>query len=149
MKINHPCIIVPGGLNVDFAGLGVDRLLGQGELTLGGTLKIGPGGKARNMAQMAATYLGSGRVAMIGRTSRDPYGLWRVPIDSLEDAGVDTSHIKILDFEEAGHTYPGVALIPVDKKGKNQIYVLPGSNEDFCAADVDDAEELFKGESGQ
>ena len=146
MKKANPLIIVPGGLNVDLVGLGVDRLLGQGELTLGGILRIGPGGKARNMAQMAAAYLGPDWVAMIGRTSRDPFGLWKVPIDSLEDAGVDTAFIKILDLEESEGKYPGVALIPVDKTGKNQIYVLPGSNADFCASDVDDAGSLFEGE---
>ncbi|MBU1339718.1 MAG: ribokinase [Acidobacteria bacterium] len=146
MKQVQPSIIVPGGLNIDLIGLGVDRLLGEGEQTLGGILRIGPGGKARNMAQMAAAYLGPGRVAMIGRTSRDPFGLWRVPVRSLEAAGVDTSFIKILDFEESGRKYPGVALIPVDKKGKNQIYVLPGSNADFCVGDVDGAGSLFEGD---
>jgi sugar/nucleoside kinase (ribokinase family) len=45
-------IIVPGGLNTDIVGMGVEKLLAPGELALGGKLKIGPGGKARNMAQM-------------------------------------------------------------------------------------------------
>jgi ribokinase len=142
--MEKPLVIVPGGLNTDIIGLGVDRLLAPGELTLGGELRIGPGGKARNMAQMAAAYLGKDTVAMIGRSSRDPFGLWEVPLRALEEAGVDTSHVKVLDFAEAGHTYPGIALIPVDKAGKNQIYVLPGVNADFCAADVDAAESLFK-----
>jgi ribokinase len=146
MKKEKHLVIVPGGLNIDMVGLGVDRIIGPGELTLGGTLKIGPGGKARNMAQMAAAYLGPGRVAMIGRTSKDPYGLWKIPVRSLDDAGVDTRYIRISSFEEAGSKYPGVALIPVDKKGKNQIYVLPGVNQDFCKQDVDVARVLFEGE---
>ncbi|MDH5467592.1 MAG: ribokinase [Candidatus Aminicenantes bacterium] len=137
-------IIVPGGLNTDIIGLGVKKLLAPGELTLGGELRIGPGGKARNMAQMAATYLGEGKVAMIGRSSRDPFGLWRIPIQFLDEAGVDTTHIKILDFEESGRKYPGIALIPVDEQGNNQIYVLPGVNEDFSSEDVDEAQELFE-----
>ena len=87
-------IIVPGGLNTDLIGLGVDHLLGPGELTLGGSFHIGPGGKARNMAQMAATWLGSDTVAMIGKTVRDPYGLWRVPVDALVEAGVNTDYIR-------------------------------------------------------
>jgi hypothetical protein len=41
-------VIVPGGLNTDIVGLGVDRLISAGELTLGGKLMIGPGGKARS-----------------------------------------------------------------------------------------------------
>ncbi len=139
-------IIVPGGLNTDIIGLGVEKLLAPGELTLGGKLKVGPGGKARNMAQMAAAYLGDGKVAMIGLTCKDPFGLWKMPVQSLKKAGVDTTFIKILGYEESGQKYPGIALIPVDKEGRNQIYVLPGVNEDFNVQDIDDADELFKNE---
>lgn len=142
-------IIVPGGLNTDIVGLGVKKLLAPGELTLGGELRIGPGGKARNMAQMAAAYLGEGKVAMIGRSCRDPFGLWKIPIQHLEKAGVDTAHIKVLDFEESGRKYPGIALIPVDEKGNNQIYVLPGVNDDFSSSDVDEAQELFENTGAQ
>jgi ribokinase len=141
-------VIVPGGLNTDIIGLGVSRILSASELTLGGELKIGPGGKARNMAQMAAAYLGKGTVAMIGRSSRDPFGFWKLPIQSLKAAGVDTSAIKIFDFKEAGNKFPGIALIPVDINGRNQIYVLPGVNNDFCQQDLDDAAVLFKNLTG-
>lgn len=137
-------IVVPGGLNTDIIGLGVEKLLGAGELTLGGELKIGPGGKARNMAQMAAAFLGKGKVAMIGRSSQDAFGLWKIPLRSLENAGVDTRHVKVLNFEDAGKKFPGIALIPVDRNGQNQIYVLPGVNADFCPADIDDAAALFR-----
>lgn len=137
-------IIIPGGLNTDIIGLGVEELLHAGELTLGGSLKIGPGGKARNMVQMAAAYLGENKVAMIGRSCKDPFGLWKIPIQSLLDAGVDIRFVKILAFEKANPKYPGVALIPVDKNGKNQIYVLPGVNADFCIQDVEAAERLFQ-----
>ena len=142
--MTKPLVIVPGGMNTDIIGLGVERILSPGELTLGGQLRVGPGGKARNMAQMAAAYLGPGTVAMIGRTSQDPFGLWQVPLHALEAAGVDTTHIKTLEFEEAGCRYPGIALIPVDSRGRNQIYVLPGVNADFSAGDVDAAEALFQ-----
>jgi ribokinase len=98
------------------------------------------------MAQMAAAYLGDGTVAMIGRSSKDPFGLWKIPMQSLNDAGVDTTFIKILSFEDAGQKYPGIALIPVDEKGRNQIYVLPGVNEEFCTQDVEEARELFENE---
>ncbi|MFO7981125.1 MAG: ribokinase [Candidatus Aminicenantes bacterium] len=139
----HHLIIVPGGLNTDIIGLGVKKIIGQGELTLGGRLKIGPGGKARNMAQMAASYLGKGKVAMIGKTSQDPYGLWKIPLNSLRKAGVDTTYVKVLSFEESGQKFPGVALIPVNKKGENQIYVLPGANADFTPRDIKEAQDLF------
>lgn len=144
-KRNH-LVIVPGGLNVDIIGLGVDKIIGEGELTLGGELKIGPGGKARNMAQMSAVYLGAGKVAMVGCTSQDPFGLWKIPLQSLKDAGVSTRFVKVLSFEEAERKFPGVALIPVDKEGRNQIYVLPGVNEDLDKKVIDEAQELFGGE---
>ncbi|MCK4579636.1 MAG: bifunctional hydroxymethylpyrimidine kinase/phosphomethylpyrimidine kinase, partial [Candidatus Marinimicrobia bacterium] len=123
-------------------------MLEPGELAFGGKLIIGPGGKARNMAQMAAVYLGPGKVAMIGRTSRDPYGLWKAPIQALMKAAVDTTYVRELSFEEAGGKFPGIALIPVDKVGQNQIYVLPGVNEDFSVADIDAADQLFHNTSG-
>jgi len=146
--MTDPLIIVPGGMNTDIVALGVDRILGAGELTLGGKIYIGPGGKSRNMAQMAAAYLGPGSVAMIGRSSRDPFGLYSVPLKALEEAGVDMTHVRVLDLEESSGKYPGIALIPVDKKGENQIYVLPGVNADFGREDIDQAFELFKNPQG-
>ncbi len=137
-------IIVPGGLNTDIIGMGVDRITGSGELTLGGSLKIGPGGKARNMAQMAGTLLGEEAVAMMGKTVRDPFGLWKVPMDSLESSGVNIDYIDIKEFDQSDPIYPGIALIPVDKQGNNQIYVLPGISSDFSPDDVFSCRHLFE-----
>lgn len=137
-------IIVPGGLNTDIIGYGVEKIIAAGELSLGGELRVGPGGKARNMAQMAAVFLGKGKVAMIGRSSKDPFGFWRIPIRSLNEAGVDTTYVKMLEFKDAGGKYPGIAMIPVDRQGHNQIYVLPGVNEDFSYQDIDSADILFE-----
>ena len=117
-------------------------MLSPGELTLGGKLNIGLGGKSRNMAQMIAAFLGKNKVAMIGRTSKNPLGLWEFPLQSLIDSGVDTTYVKILSFDDSGHKYPGIALIPIDKNGKNEIYVLPGVNEDFSCKDIDGADIL-------
>ena len=50
-------------------------------------LVIVPGGKESNIAQMVAAYLDKDTVAMIGRSSRDPFGLWEVPLRALEEAG--------------------------------------------------------------
>lgn len=136
-------IIVPGGLNTDIIGVSVPKIVGKGELAFGGQVKIGPGGKSRNIAEMIAAFIGPEQVAMIGRTSRDPYNLWRPPMDALEKVGVNTEYVKVMDYEECGK-YPGIALIPIDPEGNNQIYVLPGVNYDFCPQDIDDAEALFK-----
>ncbi|MDD5686979.1 MAG: PfkB family carbohydrate kinase [Elusimicrobia bacterium] len=135
-------VMVLGGLNTDIIGLGIKELLKPGELTLGGNFVVGPGGKSRNIAQMVAALLGKNKVAMVGKTSKDPFNLWRLPVDALIKAGVNTEFIKILKFDET-RKYPGIALIPVNTKGQNQIYVLPGINDDFLAKDIDDAELLF------
>jgi len=134
--------VVPGGLNTDIIGAGVPEIIDQGELSLGGKLNIGPGGKSANIARMAAVLTGPNRVAMIGRTARDPFGLWKAPIDALQKSGVNTDFVKIMNFEESG-IYPGIALIPVDKEGNNQIYVLPGENENFSPLDLKAAGPLF------
>ncbi|MDD3718171.1 MAG: PfkB family carbohydrate kinase [Actinomycetota bacterium] len=140
-------LVVAGGLNTDIVALGVDRLLSAGELTRSGRLLIGPGGKSCNLARMAAALMGPGRVAMMGKTSRDPYGLWRVPVRALEDDGVDTRFVNIEDFEVA-REFPGIALIPVNRDGENQIYSLPGINDAFSPRDVDGASTLFDADSG-
>ncbi len=118
-------LIVAGNMNTDIVALGVDRLLAPGEQTRSGRLLIGPGGKACNMARMAAALMGPGKVAMLAKTTRDPYGLWKVPMKALEDTGVDTRFIKIEEYGAEGE-YPGIALIAVDGRGEHQIYSVPG-----------------------
>lgn len=142
MTLNQLSAVVVGGIGTDIAGLRLNRLVGPGELELGGELRVGAGGKSRNIAQMMATLLGPDRVAMVGKTSRDPFQLWKVPVDALHNAGVNVGFIKILDFETSGK-YPQVALIAVDKQGNNQIYVLPGINEDFSPYDVEESQPAF------
>lgn len=136
-------VAVFGGLNTDLIASKVKRLLGRGDQTSGKELKIGPGGKSGNIARMIAVQLGPNKVAFVGKTSKDPFGLWKVPLKALTQAGVSTKYIKQLDFVTA-KKYPGVAMIPVDVQGDNQVYVLPGINEDFSPADVESAETLFE-----
>ncbi len=123
--------VVAGSLNTDLIAVGVDKLLHEGELSFGGEFKIGPGGKSRNIAQMIATLVGPGSVAMIGRTAKDPNNLWQCPVDALTAAGVNTEYITV---SPAGN--PGVAFIPVTKQGQQQIYVMPGENMNFSTDDI-------------
>lgn len=139
--------IVAGGLNTDLIASGVPALVGPGELALGGKLQVRAGGKSRNVANLLAAYLGGDRVAMLGRTCRDAFGLWKPPMDALHAAGVDTSHVTVVDAAHDG-AFPGVALIPVTSSGRNQIYVVPGANADFSPADVDTAAALFARAAG-
>lgn len=136
-----PSILVAGGLNTDIIGLGVPRIVGSGELAMGGTLKIAAGGKSRNIAQMMANLTPEGSVGMIGRTNKDAMNLWKVPYDALVESGVNVTHVQIGDDPSK---MPGVALIPVDTSGKNQIYVLPGVNAEFSAADIAAADDAFR-----
>ncbi len=135
-------LVVAGSMNADITALGVDRLLSPGEQTRSGRLLIGPGGKACNLARMAAAWLGAGKVAMLARTTRDPYGLWKVPLQALEDAGVETAFVKIEEHRREGE-YPGVALIAVDGRGEHQIYSVPGVSAAISPRDIDDAAALF------
>ena len=135
--------IVIGSLNTDIIAAGVDKLLGPGELTFGGNARIGPGGKSRNIAQMIAAYSGKGKVALLGKTVKDPFNLWSVPYTSLQKAGVNTDFVAVESYQRTGKL-PGLALIPVDKNGNNQLYVLPGINNDFRPHDLDACSALFE-----
>ena len=136
-------IIVIGGLNTDIVALGAKKLLKSGEHTYADKLHIGAGGKSRNIAQMIAALSIKKNVAMMGKSSKDPFGLWKFPIDSLKEAGVNIEYVTIASFEETKQ-FPGIALIPVDKQGRNQIYVLPGINNEFLSKDIDNASNLFQ-----
>lgn len=135
--------IVIGSLNTDLVATGIKQFPKPGEHVYGKELLIGPGGKSRNIADMLANLAPKGSVAMVGRTVKDPYGLWRQPIDALAKVGVNTDYVNVLDYE-AVNKLPGVALIPVDQQGNNQIFVLPGVSDDFSVGDIDAAAELFK-----
>lgn len=143
MIANNTAVIVIGGLHTDIIASGVTKIAGPGELVVGNELKIGPGGKSRNIAQMIATLTDKGTVAMIGKTSKDPYGLWKFPVEALEQSGVNSDFVQQVPFDES-KKFPAVALIPVDREGNNQIYVLPGINEEFFPDDIDKAKTLFQ-----
>ena len=136
-------IIVIGALNTDIVAHGANKIIGPGEHTYARELKIGPGVKSRNIAQMIATLMTKKTVAMIGKTSKDPYGLWKIPLEALQKSGVNTEYVDVLPFELT-NKFPGVALIAVDNEGRNQIYVLPGITDDFDSKDIDAAAPLFE-----
>lgn len=139
---NPVSIIVIGALNTDITVLGAKKLLAAGEYTHAKELKIGPGGKSRNIAQMIAALTQKNKVTMIGRTAKDPYGFWKVPLKALKKAGVNCDHIKITP--KRNKEYPGIAVIPVDTQGRNQIYVIPGASDNFSPTDIDNSQEIFQ-----
>jgi len=135
--------IVIGSLNTDLVATGIKQFPKPGEHVYGKELIIGPGGKSRNIADMIAHLAPKDSVAMVGRTVRDPYGLWKAPVDALAKVGVNTDYVNVIDYEEA-QKLPGIALIPVDQQGNNQIFVLPGASDDFSVSDIDNAASLFE-----
>lgn len=140
---NQISVIVPGALNTDITVLGAKKLLSAGEYTTARELKIGPGGKSRNIAQMIAALIPKNKVAMIGKTAKDSYGFWKVPLNALKKSGVNCNYIKITSRAKSAKEYPGIAVIPVDTRGKNQIYVIPGISNSFSPADIDRARKIF------
>jgi ribokinase len=136
-------LIVIGEMNTDIVVSGLPYFPKSGELVNGNELYIGPGGKSRNIAAMAAALMPAGSVAMVSKTSKDKYGLWREPLDALNKIGVDTRFVTVASGGDASDL-PGVALILVDKDGNNQIIGAPGITRKFDPADIDNSEELFK-----
>jgi ribokinase len=113
----RPHLAVLGAINLDLVAR-VERAPGRGETVADGALSRQPGGKGANQA-VAAARLGA-VVTMIGAVGSDAAG--RYLIDSIADAGVDTSGIQIVDGES------GTALIVVDAKGENSIVVCAEAN---------------------
>ena len=119
-------ITVVGSLNMDFV-VQVAALPRPGETVKGSAFATIPGGKGANQA-VAAGRLG-GRVRMVGRVGDDVFG--RQLVESLARAGVDTTAV-----EATAGTPTGVALIPVESGGQNQIVVAPGANGSLTPDDV-------------
>lgn len=143
MKNKNISLIVPGWLNTDIVWIWVPEIVWKWELASWWVCKIWPWWKSRNIAAMAAILLWKDKVAMIWKTSRDEFWLWKKPVEALEKNWVNTDFIKILDFEETWKM-PWIALIPVDKDWNNQIYSIPWINEDFSEKDIDDAKKIFE-----
>jgi ribokinase len=128
-------IAVVGSLNIDIS-VRVPRFVRPGETLRATGLHFGAGGKGVNQA-IAAARLG-GRVHLIGRVGDDEFA--RVPLDALQQAGVDVTHVERLSGERTG-----TALITVDEAtGQNQIAVDAGANRAVSVAHVRDAITAFR-----
>lgn len=136
-------VVVIGSLNTDIAGTGFEHLLAKGEYSKGDQLLIGPGGKSRNIASMIATYDPAIDVSMLSLTVKDSAGMWKYPYDALVESGVRVDHVTVLQQDETSKM-PAVALIPVDVKGNNQIYLLPGISAELTPSFIDSHSSVFK-----
>lgn len=119
-------ITVVGSANLDIV-VPVQRHPLAGETILGGDHSQIPGGKGANQA-VAAARLGS-RVSFIGCVGDDSAGA--TLRSSLEEAGVDSSAVRVLSGVPSG-----IALITVAEDGDNAIVVSPGANARLTPDDV-------------
>lgn len=128
-------VVVLGSLNMDLS-VTVARIARPGETVLSGPVTRSPGGKGANQA-FAAAQLG-GDVRLIGRLGRDE------PADTmravLEAAGVDLTHVRVLD-----HVDSGLAFVTVDADGENAIVVSSGANAALSPAEVERDESALDG----
>lgn len=125
-------VLVVGSLNMDYT-LYVSRFPLPGETLVGKSRFIQPGGKGANQASAIAKSK-SCETIFIGAVGNDNDG--RVLLETLNNIGVDTTHIKISSFET------GNATINVDSSSENEITIIPGANSDILPSDLD--ESLFK-----
>lgn len=138
MQAHVANVLVAGSLNVDLV-MECERIPDEGETLLGGVFHRYFGGKGANQA-VAAARLGA-RVALIGAVGMDAFG--DELVQALAAEGIDTRHVR-----RAAGSSSGVAVILVDKEGRNRIVVSAGANglwgrkelsalrEAFAAADV-------------
>jgi ribokinase len=117
-------VVVVGSINVDLV-VTLDRLPAPGETVIGGRFARHGGGKGANQA-VAAARAGA-RVRFVGAVGDDDFGAEAVA--ELAREGVDVAGIARLEGEATG-----VALIAVDREGRNQIAVASGANARVDAA---------------
>lgn len=128
-----PKVIVIGSANSDFT-VKVKRLPEPGETVLGEEFYMSYGGKGANQA-LAALKSGA-EVMFIAKLGRDPQGdrLY----EHLMTSGLPPDGLLRDDLLPSG-----VAFIIVDKDGKNQIAVAPGSNRNLLAGEIQRCEPLI------
>src|SRR5215210_2837157 len=113
-----PSVLVVGSINVDIT-VHAERLPAPGETVAGGRLERSGGGKGANQAVAAARAGAS--VSLAGAVGDDDLGA--DALAALRDEGVDVASVVRLE-----RVATGVALIVVDRDGRNQIAVASGAN---------------------
>ncbi len=122
-------VVVVGSSNTDMVAP-VPHIPGVGETVLGSDLIIAPGGKGANQA-VAAARLGA-EVRFIGAVGDDAFG--SSALAGLREEGIDVGLLRTVRDVPSG-----VALITVDREGRNAIAVAPGANAHVTESDVRDA----------
>lgn len=120
-----------GSCNIDYV-YSIDHIVNPGETESTEKLEIFPGGKGLNQS-IAVSRAGVKvfHAACLGKGSE-------LLADTLEKSGVDISYIKYVDAE-TGH-----AVIQVDRKGENSIFLYSGSNKMITNEFVDEVLKNFE-----
>jgi len=139
---NPPLAIIIGMLNLDIVITGLPKFAPPGEQVNGQLVRFLPGGKGRNMASMLAAWLAPGEVSMISKLVKDHYGLYRIPLQSLIEAGIQTDQIRI--EADRPEDLPTLAIFLNTIDGLRANYYLPGRNETLSPEDLEGAQSLFK-----
>ncbi len=111
-------VLVVGSMNMDLV-LTVERFPQPNETVFGTATREVAGGKGGNQA-VAACRLGA-ETRMVGAVGADANG--RRLVAGLAAEGIGTESIARLETAATG-----LAVIPVDADGNNQIMVFPGAN---------------------
>jgi len=122
-------VVVVGSINADLV-VTLERLPRPGETVTGGTFARHGGGKGANQA-VAAARAGAA-VRFVGAVGDDDLGA--AALEELAAEGIDIGAVARLTGEPTG-----VALIAVDREGRNQIAVASGANARVDAALVERA----------
>lgn len=139
---SSPLAVVIGALNLDMIIRGLPKFAPHGEQVNGKSLELSPGGKGRNIAAMLAPWLAPWQVSMISKLVKDRYRFYRIPLQSLESAQINTSHIDLV--LEHPDDLPTLAIFLNTTNGKRANYYLPGNNETLSPEVLENARPLFK-----
>ena len=125
-----PKLVNLGSLCVDNV-FHVQNIARAGETVTSLGHEIHPGGKGLNQS-LAAARAGA-EVIHVGCVGSDGGSL----VDVLSGSGVDVSHIRTIDSRS------GTAVIQVDSKGRNAIFITGGANRLVGKGQVDAALDLL------
>src|SRR3954454_23286367 len=103
-------VVVVGSINADLV-VTLDALPAPGETVIGGRFARHGGGKGANQA--VASARAGARVRFVGAVGDDDFGT--AALEELRNEGVDVTAVRRTSEPT------GVALIAVDREGRNQI----------------------------
>ncbi len=114
-----------GSLNIDLV-YRMPRIVAPGETLSSSSFETFAGGKGAN--QTTALAKAGAPVCHAGKVGRD--GQWLV--DKLQALGANVDFIRVVD-QPSGH-----AVIQVDDRGENAIFLFPGTNHEIMEDEIEE-----------